>query len=407
MRALTRFLVQTGALGVLMSMPRLASGQTNADAADPLDPLPEWAHTFDEFLKWNIYDISVWRVTAFFLILITGLFLKNYLINRVLRPVEALLNKTETELDNVLLEAVRKPLTWIVFVIAVWLAISVLGLPESMDAVLVLALQTTGTVFVAWMLFRAIDVAGIALQRFTSHTESDVDDHLVPLIKRVLRVILVIFAIVTIIQQWGYDVTSLIAGLGIGGLAFALAAQDTLANWFGSLMIFTDRPYSLGHWVKAGGIEGIVEEIGLRSTKVRTFDKSLITVPNKKIAHDPIENFTVREMRRINTSIGLEYRTTREQVETIVEEIRALFTEHEMADESMMNVFFSGFGASSLEIVVRVFIRTNAYMEFMTVQQELFVEIMRIVEDAGTGFAFPSQSLYMETPIEVTQRRAS
>lgn len=409
MRVLHRILLVLPGLSLLLAGGAAFAQTGGAEVAESskiADPLPEWAQIFDEFLAWDVFDIAVWRLALCVLILIVGLFLKNHVINRLYKPFDRLLTKTETELDNALLESVRKPLTWLVFAVAVWLALKVLGLPDGIEKVSVLVLQTFGTVLVAWTLYRAIDVAGIAMQRFTQHTESEIDDHIVPLIKRVLRVVLVIFAVITIIQQWGYDVTSLIAGLGIGGLAFALAAKDTLSNWFGSLMIFTDRPFTLGHWVKTGAIEGVVEEVGLRSTKIRTFDKSLITVPNKNIAHDSIENFSLREQRRINIKIGVEYRTTREQMQQVIDGVKEVILAHELSDAQTLTVFFSGFGDSALEIVIRVFLNTADYMEFMVAQEGLFLEIMRVVEEAGTGFAFPSQSVYMETPVETTRMSA-
>jgi MscS family membrane protein len=392
---------------LLLAGPARAQNGGPEGVKEIADPLPEWAQIFAEFMQWDIFDIPIWRVSLCVLILVVGLFLKNYVISRLYKPFDRLLTRTATDLDNALLEAVRKPLTWIVFAFAVWLALGVLNLPDGIEQVSVLVLQTVGTVFVAWTIYRAIDVAGIAMQKFTQHTESEIDDHIVPLVKRVLRVVLVAFALVAIIQQWGYDVTSLIAGLGIGGLAFALAAKDTLANWFGSLMIFTDRPFTLGNWVKTGSIEGIVEEVGLRSTKIRTFDKSLITVPNKNIAHDSIENFSLREQRRINIKIGVEYRTSRAQMQEVLDGVKEVILGHELSDPETMTVFFSGFGDSALEVVIRVFLNTADYMEFMAAQQTIFLEIMRVVEEAGTAFAFPSQSVYMETPIETTTRMSA
>lgn len=373
------------------------TGTGSGTGATPADPLPEWAVMFEDVLSWDVLDVPLWRLTVCIFILIIGLALKNYIIKRLLRPIEALLGKTETSLDDQLLEAVRKPLTWVVFLFAVWAALKVLRLPDGIDQFVGLSLQTFGTVFIAWMLYRSISIIGELLQRFTEGTKSDVDDHLVPLVVRVLRVVLVIFAVLAIIQQWGYDVTSLIAGLGIGGLAFALAAQDTLSNWFGSLMIFTDRPFTIGDWVKTGDIEGVIEEVGLRSTKIRTFDKSLITVPNRKIAHDSIENFSERERRRTNTTIGLTYGTTHDQITTIVEEIRTLLAEHPLADPESVAVYFKGFGESTLDIRFVVFFTSAAYHDFMTAQQEVFFGVMKIVEEAGSAFAFPSRSLYFES----------
>ena len=202
-----------------------------------------------------------------------------------------------------------------------------------------------------------------------------------------------------IIQQWGYDVTSLIAGLGLGGLAFALAAQNTLSNLFGSVMIFTDRPFKIGDWVQSKNGEGVVEEIGLRSTRVRTFANTLITIPNADMASTAVENHSKMTKRRIMTTIGVVYGTTPEQVERIVTRVRALLRESEAIDQGFHMVNFTGFGASSLDILIYCFTKSTVWTEFMQARQELFFEVMRIVREEGSSFALPSQSLYFETSL--------
>lgn len=384
---------------LLWASPSLAQTASQVEAV-PRDPLPEWAVTAREVLTWDVFNTPLWRIALCLLILVVGLILKNGLIARLLRPLDAVLDKTETTLDNAFLSAVREPGSWLIFLFSVGLALEVLQLPPGLEALATVLLETAGVGVVAWMVYRAIDVAGMALQKFVNKTESDIDDHIVPLVKRVLRVVLIAFALVTVVQQWGYDVTSLVAGLGIGGMAFALGAQDTLANWFGSLMIFTDRPFGLGDWVRSGSIEGVVEEVGLRSTKIRTFDKSLITVPNKSIANDSCENFSLRTERRINLSIGLEYRTTRAQMQQVLDGVRTVLREHPMTNNDTITVFFTGFGTSSLDLMISVFFKTNAFAEFAPAREEVLLEVMGVVEKAGTDFAFPSQSLYMHTPVE-------
>ena len=388
---------------IAISWPTALSAQTSAPEAAAGEGLIEWPPTVEQFLSWNVFDIAMWRIIACLLVFIVGLAMKNGLMDRLLRPAESLLDRTETELDNALLEAVRKPGSWLFFTFSVWLGLEIVQLPDRLDALVTLVLQTIGTVIVAWTCFRAIDVVGMALTRFVEGTDTDIDDHMVPLVKRVLRVVLVVVAGIAVVQQWGYDVTSLIAGLGIGGIAFALAAQDTLSNWFGSLMIFTDQPFRLGDWVKSGGVEGVVEEVGLRSTKVRTFDKSLYTIPNKKMANDSIENFSMREQRRINLTLGLSYSTTRAQMQDVLQGVRKCLEEHPLADPASVVVFFTGFGDSTLDVIAQVFLKTNAFGDFAPAREEVLLQVMGIIEDAGTSLAFPSQSIYVETPIETRQ----
>lgn len=348
---------------------------------------------FAEFLQWRFYDIAVWRLIGFVVTLVLGLFLKNYLLERILKRLDLLLDRTDTKIDNKLIRAVRQPLSWVIFFVAVFFALEFLSLPAELEELTTVVLQSLGTLAVAWMLYRAIDVAGLLLTHYTSQTKSEMDDQLVPLVRRVLRVLLIVVCVISVIQQWGYDVTSLIAGLGIGGIALALGAQDTLSNWFGSIMIFTDRPFLPGDWVKSKYGEGIVEEVGMRSTKIRTFEKTVITVPNSEVASSAVENVSSRAQRRFKKKFGLLCSTSAEQIEQIVEGFRTTLEEHEFIDASSVLVYFEDMGDFTLDIFVHCFVETVDYPVYLRVKQEIFLAFMRIVADAGSDFAFPTQTV--------------
>lgn len=356
---------------------------------------------WEQLQSLSILSIAGWRIGLALLLVVLGFFLRTYLLRRLLKPFALLATKTDTEVDDQLLKAVEAPMGWIVNMLGVYLAIMALKLPLGLERGALIVTKTISVVFVAWLLYNAVDVASLALDRFARATSSEMDDHLVPLVRKVLRIAIVLISLVMIIQQWGYDVTSLVAGLGLGGLAFALAAQQTLSNFFGSIMIFTDRPFKLGDWVKSKHGEGVVEEIGLRSTKIRTFAKTVITVPNADIAASAIENFSEMDKRRINFNIGVTYGTSRAQMEHIVEEIRELLAADEAIDQEFWAVNFTSFGASSLDIMIYCFTLTTNWKEFMDIRQRLYLDIMGVVERAGSGFAFPSQSLYVETPLRM------
>lgn len=370
--------------------------------SDDNRPLPDWIELFDEFLTWNVLDIPVWRVAAFVALLVVGLAMKNYIVRRLLMPVGTFVERTENTIDDAFLERIHDPLQWLAFLIFGYVATLVLNLPDGMQTTMVLVLQTVGTVFVAWTFYRMIDVLVLGLNQVTQKTESEMDDQLVPLVARVLRVSLIALAIVTIVQQWGYDVTSLIAGLGIGGLALALAAQDTLGNWFGGIMIFTDRPFTMGDWVKSSKFgEGVVEEVGMRSTKIRTFSRTVITVPNKEVASASIENFSEMNKRRIKATLGVAYKTTPAQMREILAGIRTTLEEHPAIEQDTFMVNFTGYGESSLEILIYAFTETTVWAEWMEARQDIYLKIMDVVHEAGSEFAFPSRSIYFENPLEL------
>jgi MscS family membrane protein len=376
-----------------------AASDSAAEKVAPDGPLPEWEEFVEGVLAIDLFNIPVWRLGLSLLMLLLGFSLRGFLLDKLLTPFKLLFGRTETEIDDRLLEGVRGPLGWVVNLVAVYFALLFLEPPASLMTVATLVLQTIGTVLVAWVVYRVLDVGMHAMLKYTEQTESEMDDQLVPLVMRVARVVLFIIVGIAIIQQWGYDVTSLIAGLGIGGLAFALAAKPTLSNWFGSLMIFTDRPFKMGDWVRTDVGEGIVEEVGLRSTKIRTFSDTLITVPNADIATRAVENCSAMKKRRLRTHIGLVYGTTSEQMDEIIAKIKQRILDDERIEDESMKVFFEGFGASSLDVLVQCWMLTTAYDEFMEIKQALLLDVMAIVEDAGSGFAFPSQSVYLENAV--------
>ena len=200
---------------------------------------------------------------------------------------------------------------------------------------------------------------------------------------------------VMIIQNLGYSVSSLLAGLGLGGLAFALAAKDSLANMFGSVTIFTDRPFQIGDWVKTPAVEGVVEDVGFRSTRIRTFEKTLVTIPNSKIANDTIENMDARPIRRIMMTVGVTYATSADQMEQAVEAIREILKTHPHVDQGYWLVYFTGFGASSLDIFIYCFADTKVWADYLDVRQSVNLLVMRKLNELGLEIAFPSQTVYL------------
>jgi MscS family membrane protein len=224
---------------------------------------------------------------------------------------------------------------------------------------------------------------------------------LVSFIIKSLRGLIIVLGSVAILQEWGINVTGFIASLGLGGLAFALAAKDTAANIFGGIAILTDNIFKIGEWVKIGSAEGIVEDIGIRTTKIRAFDKRLIIVPNSVIANSNVENFSRRDRRRVVMRIGLTYSTTKEQMEQILGRLREYLLSHPMVHNDPLLVYFDQFEDSSLSIFCYFFIATADWEEYLKIREEINLAIKGIVEEAGAEFAFPSQSLYLETPVSV------
>jgi MscS family membrane protein len=256
------------------------------------------------------------------------------------------------------------------------------------------------SVAVFWVIYNLIDVFAEYLTHVTGRTENSLDDQLVPLIRKTLRVFIVVLGVIVILQNNGYNVASLIAGLGIGGLAVALAAKDTLANFFGSITIFVDRPFRMGDWIKTSAAEGTVEEVGFRSTRIRTFYNSVVSVPNSSLANSEIDNLGMREFRRLKTILNLTYDTSPEQMEAFVEGIKAIVKANSNFRQDYYEIHFHAFGAHSLDVLVYVFFSVPDWSTELQQRHNFLLEILRLAKALQVEFAFPTQTLHIDSHIQ-------
>jgi MscS family membrane protein len=200
----------------------------------------------------------------------------------------------------------------------------------------------------------------------------------------------------TILQEWGYNISGFLASLGLIGMALALAARDTVSNLFGSVVIFSDKPFEVGDWIKTNEVEGTVENIGMRSTKVRTFAHALVSVPNGTLAHSSILNWTKMGKRRVKFDIGLTYNTDEKQMRNIVAQIKDMLSTHKDIHPQTIHIYFSAFSDSSLNIFCYYFTKSTVWDEFMKIREDTLFKIMNIVKANGSSFAYPSQTMYIE-----------
>ena len=243
--------------------------------------------------------------------------------------------------------------------------------------------------------YRAIDIFVDVLARRASATETMLDDSLVPLLRTSMRLFVTVVGILFVLQNLDVNVSSLVAGLGLGGLAIALAAQDTVRNLLGGVTIFADKPFEVGDWVVAEGVEGTVETVGFRSTRVRTFYNSLVSVPNGNLMDAGIDNMGQRRWRRYKTTLGVGYHTTPDQMQAFVEGIRAIIQANAGMRQDYYIVEFHGFGATSLDVLVYCFIDAADWNEELRTRHVLNLDIMRLAESLQVDFAFPTQTLHI------------
>ncbi len=350
------------------------------------------------WLLTEVLGIALWRFVAALLTVALVIAIRRALLNVVMRKLRQWTSRTKTRVDDQLIEAADPPLGWFIAAFGVYAATLWLQLPDGVQDVLQVMYRVVCVVIIAWAMLRVSTLLTWLLQQMAAHTDSSLDDHLVPLVGRVARVAVVALAVVFVFQELGFNVAGLIAGLGVGGIALALAAQDTVANWFGALMIYTDRPFEIGDWIKTGEMEGVVEEIGLRSTKIRTFSKTVISVPNADLAGDTIENFSRMPIRRIYVNVGVTYATTPSMMREALERLRDILRTHPGVDQTFWLVKFNDFGDSALNIMLYFFSTTTNWEEYLSIREDIFLQIMSTLDEIGVGFAFPSTSVYLEKP---------
>ena len=243
---------------------------------------------------------------------------------------------------------------------------------------------------------RLVDYFGIVFRNRANTTESKMDDQLVPFVVEVGKIaVYIVLFFVLLGKIFDIDVTALAAGVGIGGIAIAMASKESLENLLGSFTIFFDKPFLVGDLVSTGSITGTVEKVGFRSTRIRTFDKSIVTVPNKNMISAELDNLGKRKVRRARFYIGLTYDTTIDQMKKVVKEIETLINEHPKTDQEG-RVKFQEFGASSLDIMVLYYVSSTKWDDFIDVKEDINFKIMEIVKNNDCEFAFPSTTVYLQ-----------
>ncbi len=336
------------------------------------------------------------RLSVFFLLLLATFVIRKIVVGIYVRWFHKAAEKTSWAFDDKLIPAMTGPIGAMAYVVGFFLSISVLSLSPGMDIVILRIFQASTMTVIFWGLLRVVDVMAEVMVDVARERDMGVY-HFIPLIKKTARIFLIVIAVVLVVQNLGYSVGSLLAGMGIGGLALALAAQESLANFFGSVSIVADRPFKVGDWVQVGSrVDGDVEEIGLRSTKVRTWSKSLMTIPNKVLANEIIENWSRMPKRRVKQYVGVTYSTSPENMEGLVQDIRQLLREDEGVNQDFILVNFTDFGESALQILVYYFTSTTAWLAHMDIRQRINLKIMKAVEARGSSIAFPTRTVHIE-----------
>ncbi|MUV37577.1 putative MscS family protein YhdY [Lentibacillus sp. JNUCC-1] len=255
--------------------------------------------------------------------------------------------------------------------------------------------QALIVVIVVWGIFNLSSSSSMMFRRINERTSIKIDEIMIPFLSRAIQFIVLAIGLTVVLQVFGYEISGLVAGLGIGGLAFSLAAKDALANLFGGVIIITEKPFTIDDWIMTPTVEGTVEDITFRSTKVRTFSQGLVTVPNATLSNEAITNWTKMGKREIFTKIKLRYETPREKVKKVVERFDHLLRNHEDVHQEYIVVSFDELDVYGYDVMLYYFTKTTSWDAYLAVKQDVNLSMMGILEEEGVSIAIPSQHLYV------------
>lgn len=315
-----------------------------------------------------------------------------WVIEKIFKKIAS---KTKSQLDDIFINSFRKPVVFLVFTLAIIIGKDFLSLSPSFSEIYDKIVYILSILSFTWFISGFLDsFLQTYLKPLAKKTSTDLDDGIIFIVRRVVKILVVILAIIMILDNVGINVTSLIAGLGLGGLAFALAAQDLLKNIFGGIAILTDKPFTFGQRIKIGtNIDGFVDKVGFRTTRIRTFDGTRLVVPNSQVADSIIENVSKERSRRIVIILGLEYATTSAKLEQAKNIVQKIVKANENTEDNS-DIHFMNFGPSSLDLRVAYWIKNKEAI--LDAQHEINTEIKKEFEKAKLSFAFPTQTIHLK-----------
>jgi MscS family membrane protein len=342
--------------------------------------------------------LHFWQLAGLFLLILT-LFVAHKLITFLLDKVFLyVLDKLGYGYvgEKYLLPVARITSIYLIVVLSS-LFLRLLQLPVEVVASIIKVLNAAKPLIITIVFYKIVDIVSLYFAKLAEKTESTLDDQLVPLLRKTLKAFVVILGTLFVLKEGlEVDIVPFLTGLSIGGLAFALAAQDTIKNFFGSIMIFIDKPFQVGDWITSGDVDGTVEEVGFRSTRVRTFRNSVMYIPNGKIADATIDNHGLRQYRRFYTTLTITYDTPPELIEAFVQGLKKIVENHPDTRKDLFNVYFNNLSVYSQDIMFYIFFHVPTWQEELRCRHEILMQIVKLANTLGVRFAFPTQTLHME-----------
>jgi len=339
--------------------------------------------------------LELWQWLVLIVLVVIASALAYLAAGLLVRVTRTLVRRTRTTLDDELLSAVAGPLRMGLSVLLFYLGAPLAAPGEAARNMIDVGCTILSITAVTWLALRLVDVLSTHFKTSFTRLDPAAASTIVPMGQRLTKVFIVIVAMLSLLQNLGFNIAGILAGLGVGGLAIALAAQKTVENFFGGVVVIADRPAKVGDTVRVGEHFGTVEDIGLRSSRIRTLDRTLVTIPNAEFSTARIENFGSRDHIRLYTVLQVGYDTSPDQMRYLLVEIRKMLYAHPMTLPDPCRVRFVNFGAHSLDLEVFVYTDTSDWNAFLAAREDIFLRIMDIVAASGAYFAYPSQTLYL------------
>lgn len=349
-------------------------------------------------LEYSIFGVTVIRMLVAVLVVVVALALQFVLVYVLLSRLSKHIGNVKSATLKNFFDKLRKPIAFIIVLMGIKAASYVLT--DDIGSILFMGRIFWGllNLLIFWIIAIIGDfIFDILTAKFFKRPSAAIN--MIDLGRRLFRISLLIILLLILLDLCGANVNAVLASLGIGGAALAFASKDTIANFFGSVSLVADRPFAIGDWIIAGNVEGVVEAIGIRSTRVRTFPKTVISIPNSILANESINNMSKMPLRRNDFVVGLTYSTTPDEILAVIEDIKKILTDNLDVDNNTFSVRFVDFGASSLDIKVVYYARGIGYDENAKTRQDVNIAVMRAVLARGLSFAFPSRSVYFENPM--------
>ena len=356
----------------------------------------DWFSENTPYLMKELFLFENWKWLGLFLSIFLGMVVSRFVTFFLIRLVRRFFSKENLRLDKKLEREFIRPIRVGIMAWVWWLALKPLSLPDDILSKLKIAITTVSCMAFVWALYRLVDILGTYIAKKSQLTDNKYDDMIVPLIVRTLKLFVICVGTISVLEMNEFETVKILAGLGLFGMAIALAAKDTLGNIFGSLTVLMDRPFQIGDWVQIGGVDGSVESVGIRSTRIRTFYNSLVTVPNSTLTNAIVDNYGARRYRRYRTEIGITYDTPPDKIDAFCEGIRELIRQHPYTRKDYFHVYLNNFNTSSLDILLYVFHECPDWSTELRERHRLMNDIIRLANNMGVEFAFPTSTLYMQ-----------